>query len=78
MNKLAPGRFGWIFYMTNFEANLTKLMAEVFLVIFIAPYWWWVNIGSGNSLVPSGNTTLLEPMLNQIYFAIWSQQATMN
>ena len=31
------------------------------------PYWWSVNIGSGNDLVPSGNKPLPEPMLIQIY-----------
>ena len=29
------------------------------------PYWWWVNIGSGNGLVPSDNKPLPEPMLTQ-------------
>ena len=29
------------------------------------------NIGSGNGLVPSGNKPLPEPMLTQIYVAIW-------
>ena len=30
------------------------------------PYWWEVNIGSGNGLVQSGNQPLSEPMLTQI------------
>ena len=30
------------------------------------PYWWRVNIGSGNGLVPSGTTPSPEPMLTQI------------
>ena len=29
------------------------------------PYWWLVNIVSGNGLVPSGNKPLPEPMLTQ-------------
>ena len=29
-------------------------------------HWWWVNIASGNGLVPSGNKPLPEPMLTQI------------
>ena len=33
------------------------------------PSWWWVNIGSTNGLVPSGNKPLPEPMLTQIYAA---------
>ena len=31
------------------------------------PYWWDINIGPGNGLVPSGNKPLPEPMLTQIY-----------
>ena len=34
-------------------------------------HWWSVNIGSGNGLVPLGNKPLPEPMLTQIYVAIW-------
>ena len=30
-----------------------------------------VNIGSGSGLVPSGNKSLPEPMLTQIYVTIW-------
>ena len=30
-----------------------------------------VNIGSGNGLVPLGNKPFPEPMLTQIYVAIW-------
>ena len=37
-----------------------------------------VNIGSGNGFVPSGNKPLPEPVLTQIYFAIWRHQATMS
>ena len=35
------------------------------------PYWWKVNIGLGNALVTSGNKPLPQPMLTQIYAAIW-------
>ena len=28
-------------------------------------------IGSGNGLVPSGNKPFPEPMLTEIYFALW-------
>ena len=35
------------------------------------PYWWLVNIGSGNGLVPSGNKPLPESLLTQIYDALW-------
>ena len=42
------------------------------------PLWWKVNIGSGNGLVPSGNKSLPDPMLTQIYVIIWHHQATMS
>ena len=29
------------------------------------PYWWWINIGPGNGLAPSGNKPLPDPMLTQ-------------
>ena len=35
-------------------------------------------IGSGNGLVPSGNKPSPEPMLAQIYVAIWRHQATIS
>ena len=35
-----------------------------------------MNIGSGNGLVPSGNKPLPEPMLTNIYFAIWRHYTT--
>ena len=31
----------------------------------------YVNIGSGNDLVPSGNKPVIETMLTQIYVAKW-------
>ena len=33
--------------------------------------WWWVNIGSGNGLLSSGNKSLPEPILTEFYGAIW-------
>ena len=35
-----------------------------------------INIGSGNGLLLSGNKPLSEPMLTQIFVAIWRHQAT--
>ena len=42
------------------------------------PYWWCVNIGSVNDLVPSGNKPSPEPMLTQIYVAIWRHYTTVS
>ena len=35
----------------------------------IRSLWLWVNVGSGNGLVPSGNKPLLEPMLTKFHDA---------
>ena len=50
-------------------------MAELFLcncppMDATGLYWRYVNIGSGNGLVPLGNKPLPEPMLSQINVAI--------
>ena len=44
----------------------------------LEPYWWIVNIVSGNGLVPSGNKPLFEPMLIDIYIAAWRHQETLS
>ena len=38
----------------------------------------WVNIGSCNGLLLSGNKPLPDPMLTQIYGAIWRHRTTMD
>ena len=40
-------------------------------VIVSEPHWWYVNIGSGYGLVPSGNKPLPELMFTQFNLAIW-------
>ena len=49
---------GW--QLGNFLRNCPQMNVT-------GPYWWQVNIGSGNGLVASGNKPLLELMLTQIY-----------
>ena len=76
-----PGDFNEI--LNNFQANFSDRWLRYFLwncpqVILIGPYWWQVNIGLGNGLVLSCNKPLPEPMLTQIYVAIWRHQATMS
>ena len=39
-------------------------------------YWWYVNICSGNGLVPLGNRPLPEPMLTKINDAAWRHLVT--
>ena len=76
VNSAAPGKF---------EGSFRHVIVKQMLVIDgwgvfceIAPnmnvsglYWWSVNIGSGNGLVPSDNKPLPEPMLTRISVAIW-------
>ena len=38
-------------------------------------YWWLLNIGQGNVLVPADNKPLLEPMLTKFYDTLLCQQA---
>ena len=63
-------------YRSNFQANFGDWWLKYLLwncphMDATGPYWWWVNIGSGNGLVPSGNKPLPEPMLTQFSVAIW-------
>ena len=65
----------------NFQANFDNWWLGYHLwncpqVIFRGPQWWWISIGLGNGLAPSGNKPLPEPMLTQIYVAIWHHLAT--
>ena len=39
--------------------------------------WRSVNDGSGDGLLPSGDKPVPEPMLSQLYVAIWRHQARM-
>ena len=83
LNSLAPGRFEWNFKQVIFKLIFSGWWLRYSLwnypqVILIGTYWWQVNIGSGNGLVPSGNKPLPEPMLTQIYVAQWHHQATMS
>ena len=47
-------------------------------MIATGPYWWYVNIGAVNGLVPSGNKQLSKPMSTRTEFniAIWCHQNT--
>ena len=47
-------------------------------MIATGPYWWYVNIGSVNGLVPSRNKQLSKPMSTRTEFniAIWCHQDT--
>ena len=66
----------------------SRLKMAIFFQFVCIPQFHWdlflrvqltiSQIGSGNGLVPSGNKPLPEPMLTQIYVAIWRHQATMS
>ena len=53
-------------------------LSNCFRVNTTQHHWWRVNNGSGNSLVPSGNKPLSEPILSRIPDAIWIYKATMS
>ena len=56
----------WIFWISSSESAK-------------GPGWWQVNIGSGNGLLPSGNTPLPAwGKLTQICVTIWHHKATMS
>ena len=40
------------------------------------PYWWYVNIGSGNGLLLSGRKPLPGPLLTPISVTVWCHWAT--
>ena len=39
-------------------------------------FWWWVNTGSNNGLMPSDNKPLPEPTLTQVCISLWRHEAT--
>ena len=56
----------------NLPEQITIHNSPLFNSLLIVPEpYWYVNNGLGNSLVPSGNKPLPEPMLTQIYVAMW-------
>ena len=75
VNSLAPSRFWLTFRWSDFQTNfndwwLSYLPWNYPQMNVTGPFWWLVNIGSGNGLVLSGNKPLPEPMLTQIYVTI--------
>ena len=53
------------FEISNFQANSNALWLWYLCwnsppMTFTGPYLWWINIGSGNGVVPSGNKPLPE------------------
>ena len=55
-----------ISHVNNIQMNVT------------GPYWRYINMGSGNGLVLSGNKPFPEPMLTWIYVTKWHHLATMS
>ena len=79
INSLAPGGFDYSIKLVNFKLTSTINILSIFHEIAITtPHWSFINIGSGNGLVPSGNKPLPEPMLTLIPVAIWGHWATMS
>ena len=56
------------FQLSGFQVHFSDwwfghLSLNLFQVNIFGPHSWWVNIGSGNGLAPSGNKPLPEPVL---------------
>ena len=67
LNSLAPRIFRYMYVIVKWILVIDGwgISCEIALNV-TGLYWWSVNIGSGNGLVPSGNKPLPEPMLTQI------------
>ena len=64
--------FWKVFIQTHFHHWFTAEVASRWY--HKGEYWWEVNIGSGNGLVPAGSKPL--PDLNQVHDAIWHHYAS--
>ena len=69
---IGPWKVLTTFYVSNFQVNFSDWWLRCMVrncpqVIGTWPCWRYVNIGSGNGLVPSGNKPLPEPMLTQTF-----------
>ena len=70
-------------WLSNFQTDVKHTHFERFLrnrpqVTATRPYWWLVNIISGNGFVPSGNKPSHEPMLIKFKVYIWHHQGPMS
>ena len=63
-NSLAPDISNFLNHLQ--DRNLDHSLWNCHQVNFPGPYWWLVNIGSGNGLVLSGNRLLPEPGLGRV------------
>ena len=82
VDSLAPGRCGSVFEVVIFDRmQRNKFMStscEIILRWMQESTFHYKSInGSGNGLVLSDNKPLSEPMLTQIFVAIWCHYATM-
>ena len=60
-----------LFWMCNFQIHCSDFLHEQLPLDELHRILLMINIGSGNGLVPSGTKPLPEPVLAQIYLAIW-------
>ena len=73
---IGPWKIWMQFYKRNFYSHFTDWYLQIFWrqcpqMNTTELYWWQVNIGWGNGLVPSCIKPLPGPMLTQIYVAVW-------
>ena len=77
--SLAHWRPGYDFKISFFNLSFTATFRSSYANVLIRmpkDLTDDVNIGSGNGLLSSSHLPLLEPMLTQIYVAIWHHKAT--
>ena len=68
--------------MSSFLANFSNWWLRYLLrnwphMNVTGPYWWWINIGSGNGLVSDGTKPLPRPTLDQVFVVTWRHRATL-
>ena len=78
INSLFPGTFGCDFLSWFTDWYHQIIWTQCPQMNTTETNWWWVNIGSGNGLVPSCNKPLPEPVLTQFIDAYVRHCGEMN
>ena len=59
--------FKYISVIDNYNINADNALS----CVQMGSYYWWVDTGLDNGLVPPGNKPLPDPMFTQSYKIIW-------
>ena len=71
IDSLAPGRYGNDHISMIYKLIIIRNRSRVTALWRMLQNQWELYTGSGNGMVPSGNSSLPAPMLSQIYIAIY-------